>query len=99
MTDLNRLADLILPGIRNAQLKLEEVSNYLGVMPDSLRQYNGWQTIESAPKDETIVLIQKDGSQVVAFQDGGIWHCDLYGNELIDQDRITHWMPLPEPPK
>jgi hypothetical protein len=58
-----------------------------------------WQPIATAPIDGTIVLIQRDGSQVVAFQEDGIWHCDLYGDELIDQDRITHWMPLPEPPK
>ena len=58
-----------------------------------------WQTIDTAPKDGTVVLIKKDGSQVVAYCEDDIWYCDIYGWELLDQDTITHWMPLPEPPK
>jgi len=100
MTDLNRLADLLLPGIRNAQLKLEEVSNYLGVMPDSLRQYNGWQPIETAPKDGTFILVAVPGEvaihiMLVWWLDG--WCLDMTNTPIVGNP--THWMPLPEPPK
>lgn len=56
-----------------------------------------WQPIETAPKDETRVLLAKKGvhSMHTAFWRGGIWHC---GN-LQYFNSPTHWMPLPEPPK
>ena len=109
MSDLNRLADLLLPGIRNAQLKLEEVSNYLSAMPNSLRHYGGWQPIETAPKDGTRILAYgKHGLDVdeqkwatVVWQDYSKgFVCDP--NEATEYDpevsNITHWMPLPEKP-
>jgi len=102
MTDLNRLADLILPGIRNAQLKLEEVSNYLGVMPYSLRHYDGWQPIETAPKiDEKRILVVWLGHVQIASWNAKVskWQEDCYGDFTVDDDEVTHWMPLPEGPK
>ena len=102
MSDLNRLADLLLPGIRSAQLKLEEVSNYLSVMPNSLRQYNGWQPIETAPKDGTRVLLYGNGAGVqwqvsewVIEDKFAGW----YPWDWPDYEEPTHWMQLPEPPK
>jgi len=111
MTDLNRLADLLLPGIRNAQLKLEEVSNYLGVMPYSLRHYDGWQPIETAPKDGTPILIYSglrvdvprghvdhEKSIYISSFDGDWWIWDgNFGAEYAYEP--THWMNLPESPK
>ena len=36
------------------------------------------------------------GVDVVCYHDEeGGWH----GNDLVDKDKITHWMPLPHPPK
>lgn len=58
-----------------------------------------WQPIETAPRDH--------GKQILAFDDGdirvGYWssnrecfRCEITGDPLY---RVTHWMPLPEPPK
>jgi Protein of unknown function (DUF551) len=102
MTDLNRLADLILPGIKNAQLKLEEVSNYLGAMPYSLRHYDGWQPIETAPKiDGKRILVVWLGNVQIASWNAkvGKWQEDWSGDFTVDDDEVTHWMLLPEPPK
>lgn len=55
-----------------------------------------WQPIETAPKDETRVLLGRAGvpSLHTAFWRGGVWHC---GN-LSYFNNPTHWMPLPAPP-
>jgi len=66
-----------------------------------------WQPIETAPRDGTqIVAVDCDGQRMVAeysvlsdgtsvweighSSDGYILHCGA---------PLTHWMPLPEPPK
>ena len=99
MSDLNRLADLLLPGIRNAQLKLEEVSNYLSAMPNSLRHYDVWQLIETAPMDTDVLLFEPDYSIFVgsnfSLDDGDSYWCACGG----PRRKPTHWMELPEEPK
>lgn len=60
----------------------------------------GWQPIETAPKDGTEILVYAPGFCQTAlwesytFSEG--WVNDSSGNWLNDP---THWMPLPEPPK
>lgn len=64
-----------------------------------------WQPIETAPKDKTKVLVCK-GSEgpIIAHQTGaGVWvHSFLDHTSkwkyLSDEDRPTHWQPLPKPP-
>jgi hypothetical protein len=52
-----------------------------------------WQTMESAPRDGTDVLIW-DGHRVqLASWDAGWWVLVEYTIE-----GATHWMPLPAPP-
>ena len=57
----------------------------------------GWQPIETAPKDGTIVdLLHKDGFRLIDQ-----WWDDedqSWAAALFRGDDITHWMPLPEPP-
>lgn len=65
-----------------------------------------WRTIESAPYDRTNVLLS-DGDWVSEgywchddghegwYAAGGDW-TDTHDTELRN---VTHWMPLPEPPK
>jgi len=62
-----------------------------------------WQPIETAPKDGTYVLVygyrsHVDGSvmHVVRWTKGDGWAAD--GDDLGEQ-KPTHWMPLPPPPK
>jgi hypothetical protein len=68
---------------------------------------NGWQTMESAPKDGTSFLATHEKSgvqQITSF--GKTSHVPLYGwticpdgdPEEIDLWHPTHWMPLPDPP-
>jgi hypothetical protein len=56
MTGLNKLADELQPGIRWAQQKLQEVSDYLDNMGPTIRSKSEWQPIETAPKDGTPIL-------------------------------------------
>ena len=70
-----------------------------------------WKPIETAPKDGTEILacwVQEHGSMY--FVAGAFWEqgCeetdgephwrDTYG-EILADDILTHWMPLPEPPE
>jgi len=100
MSDLNRLADLLLPGIRNAQLKLEEVSNYLSAMPNSLRHYDGWQPIETAPKDHWVLVYEPGWHLMVAkwvYDDQ--WRYAKSDDGVYLTCRPTYWMELQEAPK
>ena len=63
-----------------------------------------WQTIETAPKDGTFVLIYWPTMSIYQYPLCAFNHGDEYGWELVsnrDYGEVypTHWMPLPEPPK
>jgi hypothetical protein len=63
----------------------------------------GWQPIETAPKDGTILVFRMADSGpfyqlaqwVVLPRRKGRWTCS--NGDWVDD--VTHWMPLPEPPK
>ena len=65
---------------------------------------NGWQPIETAPRDGTPILscVEGDPEPVIAWWDK--WEYGCYWKTLneyyaMDRGRIpTHWMPLPQPP-
>jgi hypothetical protein len=63
-----------------------------------------WQDISTAPKDGTKFLALMRGGNgdiEIAFhthgEDGG-FRVDSYAPPMINEDWMTHWMPLPEPP-
>lgn len=60
---------------------------------------NGWQPIETAPKDENILLFQTETQGVFEGKfldvDEGCWWNDA-GFCIVDP---THWMPFPPPPE
>jgi hypothetical protein len=59
---------------------------------------SGWVSVgDQLPQPGTPVLVvQRGGAMAVACVEGTEWfHCDLF---LRARD-VTHWMPLPEPPK
>lgn len=70
-----------------------------------------WQSIETAPKDGTPVLLYKPNEKrmgaytLAGYWDGQWWGCG--GWELVWRSRLdhkeygrpTHWQPLPEPPE
>lgn len=63
---------------------------------------------ERLPEDETLVLILcKNGAMFVGYcgkqyvDKERRWHIKtaLNSTKLLNLGRVTHWMPLPEPPK
>lgn len=64
---------------------------------------DGWQLIDTAPKDGTWVLLYWPTMAITAYPACGFSHADEYGWELA-QDRDygeiipTHWRPLPAAP-
>lgn len=75
-------------------------------------QAEGWRSIETAPKDGTYLLLweQYSTNPFVGCWAFGVWtvsheHVDAEGGweganvvDSISQERITHWMKLPESP-
>lgn len=62
---------------------------------------DGWQPIETAPRDDTAVLAKLTKSDIpmpVRFRNGE-WVVTWDGYVLSNADGPTHWMPLPEAPK
>jgi len=74
---------------------------------------NEWQPIETAPKDERILLYRPTSPEWWRVI-GGMYDSDEYAKKpkpywTVDnwalgkleqrQNAPTHWMPLPEPPK
>ena len=54
-----------------------------------------WKPIETAPKDESRILLYEKGSMCV----GHWWNnYDGWALKVLCIDNPTHWMPLPEPP-
>jgi predicted alpha/beta hydrolase family esterase len=56
-----------------------------------------WQTIETAPKDGTWLLVQ---SADWTLPEVAQWcRSRRYWQTMESNVKPTHWMPLPEPPK
>lgn len=63
-----------------------------------------WQPIETAPKDGTAILLWPCWSDEIVY--AGKWYDGKVKNAWVTQwgnqalpGKITHWMPLPEPPQ
>lgn len=54
-----------------------------------------WQPIETAPKDGTAIIVGGGTAEWNPNQYGWFSH---QGQAIIEWE-VTHWMPLPEPPK
>lgn len=105
MNDLNHMADLLQPGLRGQQDKLQEVMDFLGSIHENLRsRHKGWQPIKTAPKDRSILVTEETGMRVDQVRRAN-WSNSSTHNWLdnnhgyLPNDGVTHWMPLPEPPK
>lgn len=75
---------------------LDDVSNY--TLPND---NNGWQPIETAPKDGSPILgYAKKEYTTIEWSIGGYWTLCICGEHASDGEWWpTHWMPLPQPPK
>lgn len=61
-----------------------------------------WRPIETAPKDETTILVYRPGADdnyilKIGTDNWGYW-CNSWAHSAR-HTQPTHWMPLPEPPK
>lgn len=48
--------------------------------------------------DEEYIVCGDIGTVSTLTWSGGKWKSDIYPDRIIDQKKITHWQPLPEPP-
>ena len=74
---------------------------YIVVKKDEYEQHwphpQGWRPIETAPKDDTEVLVLcEDGGILIGCHCGVKWWIE---QTRFEERKPTHWMPLPEPPK
>ena len=84
------------------------IADYINIPEE---EQNGWQPIETAPKDGALVLLFEDISggsistgywgylgihSIVDKKEG--WCADGYVGDYQTFDKPTHWMPLPKPP-
>ena len=84
---------------RTNEIQGEQISIYESVLPR-------WISVkERLPKaeygeSESVLTVDELGCMCVAYFDGGCW-CHPTGEviETIAKFKITHWMPLPVPPK
>lgn len=65
---------------------------------------NNWISInDNLPQEDRSVLIhrQKDDVVSLGYIEGGVWYDMAFTDESRDYEtaNVTHWMPLPEPPK
>lgn len=87
---------------RICELFYKRLSYHFSITPSTP---DGWQPIETAPRDGTVILVyfKRRGAKSVRWEEG-VWHVDDHKHGpfpvrgYIDSD-VTHWMPLPQPPK
>lgn len=72
---------------------------------------SGWLPIESAPKDGTRIIVTAIHpvanacvGEAFGFQDAWWWAsgdptADRFAKPIEATSRVTHWMPLPDPPQ
>ena len=87
---------------------IENLDDICQHQADEIRELkNQWIPVsERLPKYGTKVLVFAYGHDVLTARlcketefDYPVFECNGIYNELAKQGRITHWMPLPEPPK
>lgn len=93
--------------LENVQKALRQLAGYIAENPPELkpRKPTGWQPIETAPKGEAVIVYgPRVGVVCEAIQDRrGVWRMDTCCGLRLDHYRndgvkLTHWMPVPEPP-
>ena len=81
--------------------KLDQADRILSL----IRAEDGWMPIESAPKDGTRIILAWGGASVVGFyldnsKTNHPWQgWKVPSMEPMPRGLVTHWRPLPSPPK
>lgn len=67
------------------------------VKPMIIQYKDGWINVkDKMPQDQTRVIAIFGDYIFIPYWNGVCWTKD---NSILKDDVITHWMPLPEPPK
>ena len=72
---------------------------YLAAPPTA--QAQGWQSIETAPKEGVFLVFMQDEVRPARRMQVANWHPNVKivgGLFAFDCANVTHWMPLPNPP-
>lgn len=75
---------------------IEKITDHLLANGVTARQ---WVSVEeNLPKSNTIVLVFVRGYVDIGWYDGNHdeWRASI---AILDNTEVTHWMPLPQPPK
>lgn len=61
---------------------------------------NDWQTMDTAPRDGTVIAVLFDeGEMIIARYDGkGWWDCQADSTQSWSDEYARLWMPLPPAP-
>lgn len=97
MTDREKLVELLKTSpTRNGYTDIEDIADHLSAHGVTVQH---WVSAgEILPKADTIILVFVRGYVDVGWYDGNHdeWRTGIV---TLDNSEITHWMPLPEPPK
>ena len=79
--------------IENMETMIEDMEERIAIMTE----HGLWIPVtDRLPQDDEDVLVWVNGThRDMAYRDEGVW----YDEEHNHLKNITHWMPLPEPPK
>jgi hypothetical protein len=95
----------VIIGVENRELKIDiDTKNTIDNLLAKLPSGDGWQPIESAPKDGFGWFLVYNGIVFKAWYNKdstGKWYHEAVGEQQksIEIEKPTHWRPLPQPPK
>ena len=94
---LDNFVDRLLEKLQREQTELEEMKR------------SGWISVKDRLPDEknSVLILCKNGAMFTGYRlnhiqnydSGWMVHTVLRSTKKINKGRVTHWMPLPEPPK
>ena len=73
----------------------------MGIAAPPTAQAQGWQSIETAPKEGVFLVFMQDEVRPARRMQVANWHPNVKivgGLFAFDCAKVTHWMPLPNPP-
>ena len=94
---------------------VNDLCNMLASLTQPKADEDGWQPIETAPKDGTTMLVNHAEHALIGYGPssrpsrqfalarwtGIFWETGVPGGHAFGgaDDQFTHWMPLPDPPE